>query len=293
MNNINQFWTAGPLDRWTAMLNHLPSPFKGVVKAFFVCSFVISLSPYNANSQTETFDSLGYEVDSLDIVETFDSLMLRIEEEALNCYPLGVSKVIPVLYQGGFSIYVQLSDVQVNTVFLNLNGTEDQPLAIPLSGDGAIVIRNLPFDKDYILSGPNSCGEIVPFLTFYTDDQLYSYKEGITEVFSEEMFLLASSFAAQDSISALPLYDFLNSESNLGVHPFEKLNFYQQFIMQGERYPDTEGSDLIPTSFAKPPSRKEECECSFVKLSPSASPTEGTTEIYGQKFFKPINNGVG
>ena len=275
------------------MLNHLPSPFKWMLKALFACSFVISLSPYDANSQTEPFDSLGYEVDSLEIVETFYSLMLRIEEEALNCYPLGVSKVIPVLYQGGFSIYVQLSDVQVNSVFLSLDGTEDQSLAIPLSGDGAIVIRNLPFDEDYILSGPNSCGEIVPFLSFYTDAQLYSHKEGITEVFSEEMFLLASSFAAQDSFEALALHDFLNSESNLGIHPFEKLNFYQQYIMQGEHFSNTLESDLIPTTFEKPPSRKEECECSFVKLSPSASPTAGTTELNGQEFFVPVTNNSG
>lgn len=281
------------MDQWITTLNHRSSLFKGMVKAFFICSFVIALSPYNANSQTEPFDSLGYEVDSLGMAERFDSLMLRIEEQALNCYSLGVRKVVPVLYQEGFSIYVQLSDLQLNTVFLSLDGSEDQPVAIPLSGDGAITIRNLPFDKNYILSGSNSCGEIVPFLTFYTDDQLHSHKEGITEVFSEEMFLLASSFAAQDTSNALALHEFMNSESNIEIHPFEKLNFYQQYIMQGDRYSTPVESDLIPTAFEKPQSRKDECECSFVKLSASASPTEGTTELNGQEYFKPISNGNG
>jgi hypothetical protein len=232
------------------------------------------------------FDSLGYEVDSLGMLETYNALRLELEGQSQICYPLGISKIVPVLHQDAFSLYVQLTAQPSAPIFLELAG--DYSEAVPVQEHGAIVLRNLPLNQHYMLTGNNSCGELAPFFSFYTDSQLYAGKEGVTEVFSEEMFSLASAFAAQDELTALPLHEFLNAAEEWGVHPFEKLNFYQQFAMWGEPYDATPQNDELPGTYHKPLERREDCECAFVKLSPSASPAAGTIEFLGQEFFQPV-----
>jgi hypothetical protein len=143
-------------------------------------------------------DDETYEIDSIGMEQWFDALTSSLAELIPDCYPVSFSKKIPVLFENSFALYLETAGHAANTLFLTNVTAGGTAMPIAVEG-GRAIIRGLPYNQQFLISGMNSCGEMEHSFSFFTNEQALTEEEGNRVVFSEEMFLLAAAFGVQNS----------------------------------------------------------------------------------------------
>lgn len=266
--------------------------FRQVWLLLLCCALTIAAFAQDGGGPDD--DDETYEIDSIGMEQWFDALTSSLAEVIPECYPVSFSKKIPVLFENSFALYLEIAGHTADTLFLT-NVTAGGVLTPVAVEGGRAIIRGLPYNQQFFISGMNSCGEMEHSFSFFTNEQALTEEEGNVVVFSEEMFLLAAAFGVQNEANALPMHAFLNAaEGYQHIHYFEKLNFYQQYARKGAKFPDAiEHLNAIPSGLATALKEGEDCKCEILVLHSIASPADGEYEEYGKIILRPAGNGDG